>query len=285
MKINLMVLVHDRPVLMEATVHALMKQLPRRKVSKVILLANDPTAEVLACAEKLAAFYGLTKVVFPSEQRAWNTGNAVNYCIRQHPADIYIKMDDDIFITHSHFVERMVRTLRDPHCGAAVALAPVSQFMGYYCIEKLGLLPEYEERFGQPWNTHWLDGSFRNCELMLWLWEHTLNLSEATQKLLQAQSGYVRTHEQVSIGTVCFSHAFWERMGGFGVNQEQSLTKYLREIGYHFTIDTGNPVFHLGYNWCYGLMMEKVFPRLLEINQQLFAPPPNYPVEKQEDQA
>ncbi|MBO8126894.1 MAG: hypothetical protein H0Z38_06640 [Firmicutes bacterium] len=277
-KPNLMILVHERPILMEATIHVLMKHLPREQVGEIILLVNDPIVEVTQLAHTLANYYGLKLVLYPGEGIAFNTGNAVNHCIRQYPAETYIKVDDDIFIIHDKFVEKMLAAVGSgPSVGAVVALAPVSQYMGFYCIKKLGLEKAFRARFNQDWNTHWLEGSCRDCEITAWIWEQTLDMLEVARFFLRSNTGYLTTQERVSIGTVCFTHAHWQKMGGFGINQEKSLTEYIQKNDLQYVIDTSNPVFHFAYCGCYPKMMEDIFPRLVERNRNILCPPADFP--------
>lgn len=276
--LNLVILVHDRPVLTEAVVHALMRNLDRGRIQEIVLLQNDPSDGMLKAAEMLAGFYGFRRVLYPYDGVAWNTGNAMNHCLQEFPADIYIKVDDDVFVTHNAFVDRMLSAaLSDPGVGASIPIMPVNQFMGFHCIQLLGLEEEFRSRFKTEWNTHWCDGTIgRNPELSQWLWEHTLDLRVATEFFIERSVGYLTSQERLSIGSVCFTHELWSAMGGFGPNQEGSLTDYIQGSGLHYAIDTANPAFHFGYIGCHSYLMEHLFPRLLRANWDLVKPPAGF---------
>jgi hypothetical protein len=148
---------------------------------------------------------------------------AQNVCYRLHErAEFIVKVDEDMFLlpgSIAALVEQYRRIkaegVTDP--GFVAPIIPVNGFCYRYLLEALGLLDEFEERFGRAGIA--ASGLLIHCDPLVarWIWKRTAPL-EATASLIASRSRQtILCPVQFNTGMIVFERAFWEMIGHFPV--------------------------------------------------------------------
>lgn len=160
----------------------------------------------------------------------WTEKNQVcyiqNLVIELHPkAELFIKMDEDIFIGR-HFFDGMLKAYRDLEAngdyriGFLVPVIPLncSGYVSYLkLIEKKD---EFEQRFGKAYKTRF-SAVFSLTEAAKFLWESMGNF-DAMEDAFSNNKGYDICNSYFNIGCILYSREKWLMMGKWPCNINES---------------------------------------------------------------
>jgi hypothetical protein len=139
--------------------------------------------------------------------------------------DIYIKLDDDIFVSedwYKGFLGVYERHSRDISIGSLVI--PINGFGWTLFLEIMGLTEEFKLKFpgvqliqGCTEPASWYDKYV--CE---YIWSKCLNIDQTAKEFREKQSSFLdyEVPYRYSIGGIIFSHSFWERMNGWKISDK-----------------------------------------------------------------
>ena len=176
------------------------------------------------------------KLVELCEKNSWsylstkenNVSLVQNIAIRLHPEARYIfKLDEDIFITEGFF-ENLIRAyehssngLYNP--GVVAPLIPINGYAHVRVLEKLGLMSEYEKRFGSLKYAAGHDRPIENSpEVARFFWGEDGVIPDIDEMNRLFASGPVEERPvpiRFSIGAILFEKSLWEDMGYFSVER------------------------------------------------------------------
>lgn len=155
-----------------------------------------------------------------------------NVAIKLHPeAKQIIKVDEDVFLNP----ESLSRTLEyhlalkddgvvDP--GITVPMLNINGVCYRQMLDRLGLLGEYEERFGVAKGSTLGIPATDSGEAAKWIWEKTTPLLETQEKLAaKADDKIWMAGFQFSIGVMVWDRDFWEEIGYLPVKRHSHWLK------------------------------------------------------------
>lgn len=154
---------------------------------------------------------------------------AQNVCFKLHDrAQWIVKLDEDMFLL-PHTILDLVREYKrikaegrvDP--GFVAPMIPLNGFCYRPMLRTLGLLEEYESRFG----TAQLGTSglpiHTDPIVARWIWEKTAPLEDLAERLGAMPTEDLLSPIQFSIGIIVFERAFWEKFSYFSVSRRKLL--------------------------------------------------------------
>jgi hypothetical protein len=155
---------------------------------------------------------------------------AQNICFKRHTgAELIVKLDEDIFLLPGSIRDLVAEYRRikaegrvDP--GFVAPMIPLNGFCYRPLLRTLGLLDEYERRFG----TAQLGTSglpiHDDHAAARWIWEQTTPLESLPDRLGAMPEEDLLSPIQFSIGMIVFERSFWEQFGYFNVPRRKLLT-------------------------------------------------------------
>ena len=148
---------------------------------------------------------------------------ALNLVIGRHPrAQSILKLDEDIFIG-ADFVPRLlaaydrVQSAQVYQPGFVAPTINVNGFSYVLFLEALGLLEDYDARFGAPVHAAGGIPVTDDGAAASWIWQRSIPFDAISARIAQQPSGYSTVPHKFSIGAILFRRAFWELFGGFKV--------------------------------------------------------------------
>jgi hypothetical protein len=154
---------------------------------------------------------------------------AQNVCYRLHEcADMIVKLDEDMFLLPDTITNLLAEYdnikaagVVDP--GFVAPMIPLNGFCYRPLLDMLGLLADYEARFGiarlatagLPVQT--------DTAAARWVWEHTVPLAVTADRLCSMKTRHLLCPIQFSIGLIAFERLFWELIGYLKVSRRRIL--------------------------------------------------------------
>lgn len=151
-----------------------------------------------------------------------------NIAINLFPkASMIYKLDEDIFVTKNLF-NQLLNTYNEAEktstyrVGFVAPLMPISGYAHVRVLEKIGLLKEYEKRFGRAQHNWDTDGKVVvNPDIAKFLWGETeeklRDIDALDEEFSKQPFSYSICSIRFSIGVILFSRQLWEDMGRFEV--------------------------------------------------------------------
>ncbi|MDR3299584.1 MAG: hypothetical protein LBU43_06180 [Candidatus Accumulibacter sp.] len=184
------------------------------------------------------------------EKNGWSylATSTNNCCLAQNiaielfdTAEWIYKLDEDMFICDGYFSqlhETFIEAEKSRyHVGMVAPLIPVNPHGNIMFLEKLGLLDEYESKFGKAFYDFETHFEYKFEETMFF-WEHTLPIDETAKKFQSNERAYSIAPHRFSIGAILFRKAVWEEMGGFSVFQGNGVGDDETDFATHFLAKT-----------------------------------------------
>ena len=190
----------------------------------------------------------------------------LNMSILLHPeADFIYKIDEDIFVT-KHLFNILMKTYQQVkaddfyEAGVIAPLIPINSYGYIRVLEKLGLIEEYEHRFGKlglsPSTTFSL---YNNLELSQFFWGEggkVPHIDEMAERFYADKFDYRACPVRFSIGCIMFTREVWQDMGMFrvymtgnGMGSDESQICSLAMTHYEAVIVSENAVVgHLSFS-------------------------------------
>ena len=162
-----------------------------------------------------------------------------NIAIRLHPQAEYIyKLDEDIFVTKDYFNRlhnAYIHASQSQYFPGVVApLIPINGYGHMRILEKLGLLPMFEDMFEVP---KYAAGSERKIEsdpeAACFFWGEggqIPSIDEMNERFYADIQEERPCPTRFSIGAILFKRELWEKMGYFPVGSEIGLGKDERHL-------------------------------------------------------
>jgi hypothetical protein len=156
-----------------------------------------------------------------------------NEVISKLRADLYIKIDDDILVSENWtdaFIGVYERNYRNMSFGSVTI--PINGFGWVPFLEIMNLTKEFKQLFPNvPLNQACMDVAvYKDPKVNEFIWENCLNIDHTATTFKNNQHGDFKDlicPHRYSIGAIVFGHKFWEKMGGWKVqdNYKQNLRK------------------------------------------------------------
>ena len=148
---------------------------------------------------------------------------AQNVCFRLHDdAEMIIKLDEDMFVLPNTISDLLAEYKRiklegKVNPGFVAPIIPLNGFCYRYLLEMLGLLGEYEARFGTARLATAGLPVHTSPVVARWIWERTSPLESLAVRLQGMKRRELLSPIQFSIGIIAFERSFWEEIGYFAV--------------------------------------------------------------------
>lgn len=228
-KIPVLLITKDRPTLLEKVLIRLIKYTDWSKFDLWILdnFSTDANRKIINMFKYRYPFINVYAT--PYNQLA----NIQNEVIRQLKSDFYIKIDDDILVTENWtdaFVGVYERNHKNMSFGSVVI--PINGFGWVPFMDIMGIREEFKRDFpATPINQACMDVAiYKEKEANRFIWEHCLDLDATAAAFKANQNGEIKDlicPHRYSIGAIVFSHDFWEKMGGWYV--QENFKKILKK--------------------------------------------------------
>ena len=220
-KIPILLIVNDRPYLLPIVLNRIIKFTNWDKFELWILenYASDSVKKIIAAYKTK---YSFINIYFQEINQISQIQNSI---ISKLKRDLYIKLDDDIFVTKNWtngFVNIIERNNYDISIGSVVI--PVNGFGWKIFLEKMDLVSEFYKKFpdlsiiqGCMETAVW-----KNPKVAQFMWEHSLPLDTIANKFINSQNEKFEDYEvqyRYSIGAITFTHDFWKKMGGWKIDE------------------------------------------------------------------
>jgi hypothetical protein len=154
---------------------------------------------------------------------------AQNVCYRLHgSAEMIVKLDEDMFVlpntissvlTEYHTIK--AEGIIDP--GFVAPMIPLNGFCYRYLFEMLGLIDEYEAKFGRARLATSGLAVHTDAVAARWIWERTAPLAKTAARLAQLEPLRLFCPIQFNIGLIAFERRFWEDIGHLAVHRRRLL--------------------------------------------------------------
>ena len=232
-KIPIFLITHNRPYLLPKVLNRLIKFTNLDKFEIWILdNASKPSTKKI-----IAAYTEKYKFINVFAQEFNQISIIQNSIIDKLKRDLYIKLDDDILVTknwHDSFINVYQRNNKDISIGSVII--PINGFGWVPFLEIMNLKEEFKSKFN---GIELIQGCtepavWNNPKVCEFIWGKCLSLDKTAQSFLDIQNNdyndLVVPH-RYSIGAIIFAHKFWEKMGGWNVdenfNKRLNIFKFL----------------------------------------------------------
>ncbi|MBK7106122.1 MAG: glycosyltransferase [Ignavibacteriae bacterium] len=230
-KIPILLVVNNRPHLLTIILNRLLKYTDWN-IFELWILDNFGSDSVKHIISAYTCKYSHIRVF---EQNFNQISIIQNEIIKKLKAEIYIKLDDDIFVTKNWtngFVNVLERNKSSISIGSVVI--PVNGYGWKIFLESMNLVQKFNERFP---NINIIQGCMEpavwgNNEVVNFIWENSLNIDITTERFINnnLQIKDFGVPYRYSIGAISFTHDFWEKMGGWKVDSNFSKKWRINQI-------------------------------------------------------
>lgn len=218
-KIPILLVTHNRPNLLDKVLNRLMRFTPWDLFDLWILdnYSTLPNKRIIQAYKEQFMFINVFSQNFNQ------ISEIQNQVISILKSDLYIKIDDDILVTKNWYKGFLgVYERNSSNISIGSVLIPINGFGWVPFIQIMGLTEDFSIKFPKielkqgctdpaVWNNNIVNN---------YIWQRTLDLDKTSEEFIQKTensfSDYeVKTH--YSIGAIIFSHEFWQKMGGWKV--------------------------------------------------------------------
>lgn len=219
MKIPILLITNDRPYILEKVLTRILSYTDWNKFD-LWILENRATAPTKKIIQAFKAKYSHINVYSSFVNQISYIQNCI---IRQLRSDIYIKLDDDIFVSEgwtNGFVGVYERNYKKMSFGSVII--PVNGFGWLPFMEIMGIIEEFKSKFpDEKLIQDCMNVSIWNNEKVVeYIWNKSLNIDEVSRTFKEKQNNnfqdLICTH-RYSIGAIVFSHDVWDKMGGWKI--------------------------------------------------------------------
>ncbi|CAL4869823.1 hypothetical protein MMA231_04115 (plasmid) [Asticcacaulis sp. MM231] len=154
-----------------------------------------------------------------------------NVATSLHPkATQIVKIDEDMFVTRDTIRDCIAYYAEVKASGIAnpAFVAPMININGVCyrpLLKQLGLLEEFEAKFGVARITTLGAPLTDSAEAARWMWEKTAPLEKTVQRLKHTAEPELMAPVQFSIGMIVMERAFWEEIGFYPVRRHMLMMK------------------------------------------------------------
>ena len=144
---------------------------------------------------------------------------AQNICYKLHPnAELIVKIEEDCFLPRSvlpALVDRFYAVEHDTgyEPGFIAPLVPIDSFAAHIVLSSLGLLEEFEKKFGKRGTGQTKAFALADTDIVRWIWEHTAPLERTAERLANSPDKILLAPVRYDTGLIAFKRTFWEDGG------------------------------------------------------------------------
>ena len=217
-KIPILLVTHDRPYLLEKVINRLLKYTNWSEFD-LWICSNSSTPSNKKVIEAFTGKYKEINVFYQDVNQIALIQNSIIEKLRK---DLYIKLDDDILVSenwYKGFLGVYERNSNDLSIGSVVI--PINGFGWTIFLEVMKLNDEFSLKFP---GIKLIQGctepaSWNNKKVTEYIWSQCLDIDLTGRKFLSNPKKYLdyEVPYRYSIGGIIFSHAFWQKMGGWKV--------------------------------------------------------------------
>lgn len=219
-KIPILLITHNRSLLLEKVIKRVLKYTPWERFDLWILCNYvDNTTKNLVNA--LINEYKFIKAYYQDFNQISIIQNDI---IRQLKSEIYIKLDDDILVTENWTSAFIDVINRHNNISIGSVVIPINGFGWVPFLEIMNLKSEFCKKFP---DIHLIQGCtepaiWSDIEVNNYFWSKCIELDKVAELFNKNQSKFVdyELDQRYSIGAISFTHEFWEKMGGWRVDPD-----------------------------------------------------------------
>jgi len=239
-KIPILLIVNDRPYILPEVLSRIMKYTDWDNFELWILenYASKSVKKIIGAFKRKYPFINVY------EQNFNQISVIQNEIISKLKREIYIKLDDDIFVTENWtkgFVNVINRHIDDVSIGSVVI--PINGFSWKIFLEVMGLKAEFKRKFP---NIEIIQGCtepavWSDSEVAKFIWEYSLPMEDVSKQFIEKVGAKIEDFVvpyRYSIGAISFTHDLWERMGGWKVDEKFAKKKKV----YDFLLGLNNHI-------------------------------------------
>ena len=222
-KIPILLITHDRPYLLGKVLDRLIKFTDWNEF-ELWICSNSST---ISNQKIIKAYKSKFPFINVFHQEVNQVALIQNSLIEKLRRDIYIKLDDDIFVTDNwskSFLNVYERNYTNISIGSVII--PINGFGWTIFLKIMNLEEDFILRFP---DVKLIQGCtepaiWDNPEVNEYFWSKCLDLDSTAKHFLKSQKSYndYEVPYRYSIGGIIFSHEFWEKMNGWKVSEEFS---------------------------------------------------------------
>lgn len=144
---------------------------------------------------------------------------AQNICYKLHPnAELIVKTEEDCFLPRSvlsGLVDRFYAVEKNTgyEPGFIAPLVPIDSYAAHIVLNSLGLLEEFENKFGKEHSGQKKAFSESRIDIVRWIWEHTSPLERSAERLASSPDKILLAPVRYDTGLIAFRRKFWEDGG------------------------------------------------------------------------
>jgi GT2 family glycosyltransferase len=239
MKIPILLVTHDKPSLLEKCLLRLLKYTNLDNF-ELWILDNDST---ISNKKIISAFTNKNRFIKVYSSSINQISLIQNELIKKIKSEIYIKIDDDIFVTEG-WTDALLnvynRNYKEISFGSLII--PINGFGWIPFLNIMDLKDEFAKKFPDV-------DLIQDCvESAVWynqdvcefLWNNCLNLDSVAERFITKQNmnfkDLVCPH-RYSIGAIIFSYNFWESLGGWKIPNSFNRKLFIyKRLNYLITI-------------------------------------------------
>lgn len=155
---------------------------------------------------------------------------AQNIAIKLFPkAENIFKLDEDILVCENFFsglknaYEKIEKDERIKP-GMILPILPINGYGHIRFLEKLGLLRDFEKKFGKTYYSSAVDNKIMlDTEMANYIWNKSYELDKLAKEFYNDKFSYSTCPIRISIGAIYFKRDFFEEMGMFAVDSTTGL--------------------------------------------------------------
>lgn len=220
MKIPILLITHDRPYLLERVLNRILKYTDWSKF-ELWLLENNATTSTKKIIQSFKENHNHINIYSSSINQISHIQNCI---ISQLKSDLYIKLDDDIFVSESWtdgFIGVYERNYSKMSFGSVIM--PVNGFGWIPFMEIMGFKEEFKSKFpNEELVQDCMDVPiWKNEKIVEYFWNKSLDIDETARIFKEKQNHSFKDlicSHRFSIGAIIFSHNVWQKMGGWKVS-------------------------------------------------------------------
>lgn len=180
-----------------------------------------------------------------------------NQCVEKYPGNIYVKIDEDIFVP-TGWAERMFEAYEahkhDDKLALITPLIPNNAYGLWFLVSKVfpDLLPAFRARFGAEPSPEIQGLTWRLPSVAEWAIREFLDLEAANgrvreQVAARAIARYHRFTDRFSIGCILFDYRHWQAMGRIPAKDEPEWCEWIEKNSAFNVLDTSHLVQHYSF--------------------------------------
>lgn len=225
----------------------------------VVFLLNGVVGEHLHYIERFMASRPSVKwdTVAGPRGRSECISNLENRCVERHPESVYVKMDEDIFVTYD-WAQRMFEAYEahrnDPNLALITPLIPNNAYGLWYLLSRVfpEALADFRQKFGAEPSPEIQGITWRLPSVAEWAIRRFVDIEAANTQVRERVASanlprYHRFTDRFSIGCILFDYRHWLEMRGIPPKDEPEWCEWIEMNGKFNVLDSSQLVQHYSF--------------------------------------